>query len=68
MNDHVKRAAKAPALLIVDSFVIVVVGDEGGEFHLGSFFSGSVHCGHLRSADVLAATQGCAEGLHQITS
>ena len=37
-------------------------GDEGGQLHPGSFFSGSVHCGHLYSALVLAATQGRAEG------
>jgi hypothetical protein len=37
-------------------------GDEGGQLHPGSFFSGGVHCRHLHSTIVLAATQGRAEG------
>ena len=61
MDDSGKRAAKAPALLILASFIIVVAGMRGGKRHPGSFFSGGVHCGHLRSAFFLAATEGRAE-------
>lgn len=38
MDDNGKRTAKAPALFMPASFVIVVAGMKGGEFHPGSLF------------------------------
>ena len=53
---------KVPVILILAGFIIVVAGMKAASCHPGSFFSGGVHCGHLRSTFVLAATEGRAEG------
>ena len=61
MDDNGKHRAKVPVILILASFIVVVAGMKAAS-PPGSFFSGGVHCGHLRSAPILAAPQRCAEG------
>jgi hypothetical protein len=63
MDDDGKRMAKVPVILILAGFIIVVAGMKAASSILVPFFSGRVHCRHLHSTVVLAATQGRAEGL-----